>query len=337
MKAHLAPDSSAVTATADTSNRSISTSAYFPSVVRIKRKRDEPVLPGFVLSSKRPSLANLSLGGNDEYESQQPLAQPQEQQSQGARPLDGQAPRCDPPPPSKKSTRFRFAGTVPAGAGSCSNSSSTTTSATVTIGTSMAAAQTFAREVTVRRKQTDARIRAVNIRRSSSTDATGAVQHMLELRRCASSSALDELDSGKSAVPKLRPFGPPLPPAPRAAGHASRPSMPPDEALLEDIWRDAAVASQMATEEMAAEESDEFVYDEYTIAPADGDADASGVDGVPAFESEPELWWDELDEETVHSLVGGGPEIGSDSEGSLDYPEEEEQSCEDASDDDYCR
>ena len=84
MKAHLAPDSSAVTATADTSNRSISTSAYFPSVVRIKRKRDEPVLPGFVLSSKRPSLANLSLGGNDEYESQQPLAQPQEQQSRGA-------------------------------------------------------------------------------------------------------------------------------------------------------------------------------------------------------------------------------------------------------------
>ena len=27
-----------------------------PSVIRVKRKRDEPVLPSFVLASKRPSL-----------------------------------------------------------------------------------------------------------------------------------------------------------------------------------------------------------------------------------------------------------------------------------------
>ena len=308
----------------------------FPSVVRIKRKRDEPVLPGFVLSSKRPSLAALSIGGNEERESQLPLVQPHEQQTLGARPRDGQPPRCDPPPPVKKSTRFRFAGTVPACASSSSNSS-TSTSTTVTFGGSLAAAQTFAREMTVRRQQGDARIRAVNIRRSSSTDTAGAVQHMLELRRCASSSALDGL-AGGTAVPKLRPFGPPLPPAPRDAAHASRPSMPADEALLEDIWRDAAVASQMVTEETAAEESDEFVYDEYTIAPAGGEADASDVDGASTFESEPEIWWEELDDETVHGLglVGGEPEIGSDSEGELDYPDEE-NSDEDESDDDYCR
>ena len=36
-----------------------------PAIVRIKRKRDEPPLAEFVLASKRPSLARLTLDDDD--------------------------------------------------------------------------------------------------------------------------------------------------------------------------------------------------------------------------------------------------------------------------------
>ena len=252
-----------------------------PSVIRVKRKRDEPVLPSFVLASKRPSLLTslqqATITGDD-------LQQPPEQAAAAGaqQPPPAAAHAASGAAQATSKTRFRFTGTVSTrhgggGGASCSNSSScsnlTTATMSTTVITGTAAQQVAAaREASVLKQQSDARHRAVSIRRSTSTDASGRLQQVLELRRCSSVSALDGMAKAPPPPPKLRPFGPPLPPMPRAA---PRPTMG-DAALLEDIWRDAAAASEMMAAEEAAMKTPERGASATSAAAAaadDGDED----------------------------------------------------------------
>jgi hypothetical protein len=257
-----------------------------PAVVRIKRKRDEPVLPSFVLGIKRPALSDLSVD--------------------------------DVPRPALTPTRYKLVSTVPAG-------TSRTAAAHHT-----AAAQAERREHSAQLRQTEARYRAVSLRRRSHDNGSNAGdQRVLELRRCASVPEMSP-----SGRPKLRPFGPPLPPSSRA----QRP-FPANESVsddpLADIWRDAAIASTMDSADAGGgeEDTDEFVFDEYSIATA---AEGGGGEGDaiedPALFAEPEIWWEDLDEETISELEAR--DADSDSQGEMDYPDE---LSEDDSDDDWGR
>jgi hypothetical protein len=250
-----------------------------PERVRIKRKRDEPLLPSFVLSSKRPALSGLSL--TDADTPQQPPA----------------------------TTRYRLVSTVPAHAGRTDGSPRTP------------AMQAAARERGVGRQQSDARYRTVALRRSNS-GVGSTLQHVLELsviRRCAS---VPEISPAAKAH-KLRPFGPPIPRSSPPAAAASA-SAGVDDALLEEIWRDAATASaeMAAADESPPADDAEFVYDEYSIAPAEAGESEGAAHDEPTIEAD-SLWWEELDAEAVSELEAQAAAEGSDSQGEQDYPDDE--------------
>lgn len=253
------------------------------SLVRIKRKRDEPPLPAFTLGNKRPTLEQqLSL-----------------------------APNVVP-----TAVRYRLVG-----AGAFADSE----------------AQTAVRGQEARRKQNAARYRMVALHRASDAATAAAAAggpaapNVLELERCESAEA-----AASPAKPKLVPFGAPLPPTPEPAADDADP--------LESIWGDMAAAAAEERGEPPPAESfeaavaasgaaraareakqaaSEFVYDEYEVAGGaeDGADDDGGVVG-------PELWWEELDGEAVAELEGMWLADGDeDSQGELDYPDEESDSA----------
>lgn len=252
--------------------------AATPPVVRIKRKRDEPPLAGFVLGSKRPNLASLSLDV------------PAAAAAQGTRyRLVSRGALCQPGAPDAFQTPTRDA-----------------------------AALAAAREQGVRQQQAAARFRRV-VRMRSADDVFGggaaAATGVLELQRCGAASHPEK--------PKLRPFGPPLPP---------RTAAPPPRVAAEgrvdeaDLWADAAAAAELVAAEeedaaaavAAAERDEQFVYDEY-------EPTAAGEDAPDVELFTPQIWWEDLDGEGFvdedAALYDGE---GSDSQGEVDYPEEEE-------------
>jgi len=188
-----------------------------------------------------------------------------------------------------------------------------------------------------RKRPAEAPPQFARLRRSTSVDTSAAAQQVLELQRCSSVP-----DFG-ATVPKLRPFGPRIPPSRprqegggggggsgggggnggggRAAAAAAAESM-----SLDDIWADAAMAAMLTDDApkasvhaaAAADDEAEFVYDEYAIA-AEGDLSGEYVDG-------PQLFWDELEGGGVADGVEGFDGDGeSDSQGEQDYPDEESE------------
>jgi len=117
-------------------------------------------------------------------------------------------------------------------------------------------------------------------------------------------------------APKLRPFGPPLPPSNKQA----KSSTIVDGVPLDDLWADAAAAAALGDAEVDPDE--QYVYDEYEPMGA-------SVDGAAGDDATPHICWEELDDD----LLGEEPDAfvdgdGSDSQGEVDYPDE--------SDDGYC-
>ncbi|KAL1504254.1 hypothetical protein AB1Y20_010663 [Prymnesium parvum] len=134
-------------------------------------------------------------------------------------------------------------------------------------------------------------------------------------------------------LPKLVPFGAPLPPSGKAGGQerwvqpgpmerwASSPDPAPRPGDLQEelaqVWRDAAaVASEVLQQDSAMKEAvDEFVFDEYvTVESVD---EEEGDEGMFAEE----VWWEEPEEEQWEG-TGDYSDADSNAEGQ-DYPEEE--------------
>eukprot|EP00967_Tisochrysis_lutea_P110810 scaffold173691_cov26-Tisochrysis_lutea.AAC.1 len=286
-----------------------------PRSVRIKRQRDEPSLPGLVLSdrpSKRPSLAALSLG----EASSEPAA----------------TPSAD---PSRR--RYRLVATV--SADGCTVVRASRASAS---GPLSAAHQRHVRQASQARKQAAARFERVRSSRF------GRMQEgddgVLELQR------VHEKPRPSPAVPpklKLRPFGPPLPSSAQRANHAAEAQARAEAEAQADVlrgakrwgsgragqsgsaeevamWEDAAAAAaDESSDAMAcnAEAASTTVYDIYELVEAAEGDEGESEDGGPS-EFEP-IWWAEAEDDLVDD-----PDIiseDSDSEGAeVDYPEDEE-------------
>ena len=327
-----------------------------PLVVTIKRKRDEPALPEFVLASKRPSLARLTLDDHEASSSagvapspaaskaSESLASPSQQGSRAAK---------------KAGTRYRLVGTKSERDG-------------IAVRADAAALLTAAHEQAAKEQQSRARYQKVQLRRS----ANSAEPDVLELQRCAAESA----PAPKRSPVKLVPFGPPLPKTSKPEESVSRSGHEDecDDALLAAIWADAAAASAEAVAEAQAEaqametvasgsgpaaasggkaasgvessgSSDDYVYDEYAmLEPSDEGGEGEGGEGegggsgggagdqLAGFVSpggwevpEIDIWWEEeADSELVRELEAAAFGYGeSDSEGEdklgADYPDEE--------------
>ena len=84
----------------------------------------------------------------------------------------------------------------------------------------------------------------------------------------------------------------------------------------------------MASPSPSLADAGDFVYDEYSLA-AEDEEDSSGADGAWG-----ELWWEELDADAVRELEAVDGAQGSDSEGEVDYPDEEDSADGMHSDDD---
>ena len=265
-----------------------------PVVVRIKRKRDEPPLDGFVLSSKRrPTVSSLSVNS-------EPLA----------------------------ATRYRLTGTVDrVGGGIFEPSPQSTTGISSDDPALRPRHQAHLQRVRV--AQSHARYHTIALRRSCSTDGgdSSAPQQVLELQRCASVPSLATLASG-AEPPVLRPFGPALPPRsskPQSATGSNCTIQ--DHVDIDQIWRDAEAAARMsdmrpghiadaaspAATAGYADDADDFVYDEYSVA----------LDSCPGDAAWGELWWEELDQDEVDELQAMGGGADSDSQGEVDYPDDE--------------
>lgn len=269
--------------------------AAAPSVVRIKRKRDEPPLTGFILGNKRAhtSFSGLSLDRD------------------GA----DAASAAEATPPAR-GTRYRLV----------SVSGTPWSRGVDGAGSHDAASLAAMREVDVRRQQTAARFRRVALGRgaSSGSHECGTAPGVLELQRLA-------VPSSPQPAPKLRPFGPPLPRR-TAAPVPTEPAATEAEVGLDALWADAAAAAELAAEEAATatgEDEGAYVYDEYEPTTAEDGAPEGEECGAPAM-----IWWEDLDDE---SLLGEGADAladgeGSDSQGEVDYPDEESDASADSDD-----
>ena len=297
-----------------------------PTIVRIKRKRDEPPLPEFVLASKRPSLARLTLddGDGDGTRVPHPGAGAPGSAAQGAS-NDG-------------NTKAAAAGTQRESA-----SSSRRTKYRLVNGAGTAQQATAAREQAVKQQQSASRQRRiVAMRRTAGAAGTPDVLE-LQLDDAASSA-------NGSAKPKLRPFGPPLPKS--APPPPPEPVEPADEAaLLDSIWADAAAAATLGGGDsdsdrgtfpgatMGDKDDDGYVIDEYVVGDDDLPEQGSGA-GAPGWDAgwePPEIWFEEvMDADLVSQLeaeAGFGGGGASDSEGEVDYPDEESGGDDDDDDD----
>ena len=300
----MALDVSGIEAAADVAARlPLERADAAPTLVRIKRKRDEPALPGFVLGGKakssRSSLASLLLGG---------------------------APSC---PVAPVPQRYKLVSTT-ANGGADSASPAGATPVSIKASTSQSAAAL--REQVARQQQKQqqaARFKLVAMRRSGSAAEAG----VLELQRFAYAPP----------APKLVPFGAPLPLSGRSArperwaattDPAPRPGDLEDE--LAQVWADAAVAAAEGQAHSAgasaageggglggSEGEDEYVYDEYTVA--DGADDQEGSDVM----CQEEIWWEEVDLDAFGLEEGADySDDDSNAEGQ-DYPEDESSDVED--------
>jgi len=152
--------------------------------------------------------------------------------------------------------------------------------------------------------------------RIASRRADGAV---LELERCAPRRT----DAGGPPPrPKLRPFGPPLPKTQPADGWLAGAA---EDDELGSIWREAAAAAAASGDGADGQEHGhgngeaECVYDLYE--PVGGEAEGEdGATRAAAYECEELLWVEPLDELLDDPLEQSD---GSDSQGEVDYPEDE--------------
>ena len=299
--------------------------------VKIKRKRDEPALPGFVLggsaSRKRPTLAQLSLGPAAADVAQQPAAAPAE--------------------PADAAANVAADAAADFGAASAPGAASTRPRVRFRLVGTRNAAGFAVRDERLQRgqrrqgaQQTSARYQRVATHRLDDDTGSAAKGVELELRRC---------DPPPPPKPKLVPFGAPLPksgkPVEKATAYGSSQSgwtaaaAADEDDPLASMWRDAAAAASLPVadgpaadgEGGAAEAGDEFVYDIYEV-----EVDAT-EEGRGVAEAVDDLWYEELDATAVQGLEDMMSARDSDSEEEIDYPDEEselESGGEDDDDDD---
>lgn len=287
--------------------------------VKIKRKRDEPALPGFVLggsaSRKRQTLAQLSLGPAAADEAQQPAAAAAEPGGAAADvasdvKADFGAAATAGAVSARPRVRFRLVGT-------------------------RNAAGFAVRDERVQRQQrrqgaqqTSARYQRVATHRLDDDTGSAVKGVELELRRCSPPPL---------PKPKLVPFGPPLPPSgkpvEKAAAYGSFQSgwaaaaAAEDDDPLASVWRDAAAAASLPADDApaadgeggATEAGDEFVYDIYEVEVG------ATEEGHGATETVDDLWYEELDAAAVQGLEDMMSARDSESEDEVDYPDEESE------------
>ena len=292
--------------------------------VRIKRKREEPSLPGFVLGgAKRPSLARLAVGAAA------PAA------------ADGAPPT---PVAAASGKRFRLARTE----------NQTGRAEPLARGV---ASQREARQAQQKKEQAAWRFTQVQISRAPA-DAGGRTVLEIERRRVAARRPQKGIvPSGQPLPPS--PAAPPAAAAPPADGGIDDAMMAQIFADADELGG-APRRIGFGTADAAAEQGgappapgfggaaadDDFVYDVYEVL--DDDAEGEGAEaaeasaaaggGSPEAAGE-ELWWEEVGPELVSELEGGlnGGDSGhdSDSNGEHDYPEDEDDDSLDDGDDGY--
>lgn len=291
-----------------------------PTSVRIKRQRDEPSLPGLVLSggpTKRPSLASLSIS------SRLPVQQAESSPDQA--------------PPARC---YRLVATVLADGRTLASPARETGAA------DMAAQKRQARHEAHARQQTAARFARV---RSSRLGGVSELDSgVLELQRIADLPRRAPLPPAKH---KLRPFGPPIPSRaqleaeaaaaeaePRSRGGGWGWADPADSGEEAAMWRDAAAAAAEEADgaggRLSAGEGEEVVFDLYELVGEDASARFEGAESAECDAGGPgsfeRIWWEECEDELVTDPDEAA--AGSGSEGDeVDYPEDEESERESAS------
>lgn len=280
--------------------------------VRIKRRREEPALPSFILGGsapKRPALAQLSLAAPPAPAAAPLPAAASEVPDAGALAGAGDG------GPTRPRVRFKLVGTKSAS------------------GSAVRDERVQRSQRLQGKQQASARFQRVATHRLGDETGSATKGVELELRRCA------------PPKPKLVPFGAPLPPSGRRAPDeelapfkSSWPSDGPADAddELASVWRDAAMAASLVEGDAGGagggtgggkgsggdEAGDEFVYDIYEMETEA--APAGGGTGVPADGSgDDEVWWEEVDASGVLELESMLSEHDSQSEDELDYPDEE--------------
>lgn len=264
-------------------------------VVRIKRKREEPAIPSLLLGDRAKRPSFAGL-------------------SLGGDTPAGDAPVAPNLAGASSKQRYRLVSSVPARPGEAAPRNAA-------LGMPSAVAASRVQQLAA--TQAAARFRLVALRRAEGGAADGAMVDVLELQRCS------------APVPKIVPFGTPLPPTADAQAASAAwvppspspfPSMLGDEDdAMEQIWRDAAAAAQLSPPRsdagLHAGEA-EFVYDEYVVDDGRADGEGEGGAAVGALEGEAIIWWDEIEED---GLIGEDERYseGSDSQGEQDYPEDE--------------
>ena len=321
----MAPDiSDAAAASSATTATSTAT-----KIVRIKRKRDEPALPEFVLAAKRPSLIDRVAGLN------------RSPGTAAERVAAFAAEARQPPQEQSVRTRYKLVGT-----------------ASVRGGAAVAdpAALAAAREQKLQLSRDAARFKRLTRLRGSADSA--ADDGVLELQTCASADAEAKAKAAKAAAnakPKLVPFGPPLPKPDRSPKPAEKQVKTNSGGVISeaDLWAEMTAASAMDAEEAAAAKAkkaaeadadDDYVYDEYALE--EEVVSPSAIVGM-ARENEahgwmpPEIYWEE--ELVADDLMGenGGEGNGAyddedyDSNGEVDYPDMKAE-CSDSDEEAYC-
>ena len=265
-----------------------------PACIRIKRKRDEPSVPEFVLASKRPSLLDrLSL---------QP-SPPEEKTVVNTPPV--------------AAVRYRLVGTAAARG-----------SAAVRDAAALAAA----REQALRRTQGAARYRKLSQARG--TAPNDQVLELEACTKADDRSATDAARPKLRPFGPPLPKKPPPPPPEEVAevietssgGLISEADLWADmSAAAEEAA--AEVAADTAAAKAADDEDASYVYDEYAVM-GEGDAAAAGGDTGSAMADTDagwaplEIFWeDEFEDEWAHEPDRDGND--SDSNGEIDYPDED--------------
>ena len=266
-----------------------------PVCIRIKRKRDEPSLPDFVLANKRPSLLDrLSLSA--------------------------------PPPESKESVpatpavavRYRLVGTAAARSGTAVRDP---------------AALAAARAQSVQQVQGAARFKKLRLLRDGAMASDKNVIELQACasadERQATGSTKAKLVPFGPPLPKL-PKKPPPPTAGEAPGEIESSS----GALISeaDLWADMGAAAEEAAAEAAVAAAEEmeagYVYDEYAVETVT-EASPSAGDEADAGWAPIEIYWEDEFEDDWVDEPNPGDDNGSDSNGEVDYPDEADDSDDD--------
>ena len=248
-----------------------------PRVVRIKRKRNAPSLPGFVLGhpAKRPALQGLSIAADQPRRRFRLIATETEWGTNVATPgaPRSSAPRHMPSQPGQRRQQQREQ-----------------------------------RQLEAQRQQDAARYQRIASLRNDIAGRDSSATLVLE--RC-------ELPK-----PELMPFGPPLPPARRPVPTTQTLagcSVCPNKDDPPSSWHAALAAVEAEQRQLQLQASADIcvfdVYEELELDACDG--------AFQEGEFEQELRWDEP-EDDLFDDDGGGSAAESDSQGEVDYPDEEE-------------